>query len=347
VPIDEPPWWYRQRGGVLPRLLAPVSAVWGRVAERRFRKAAHRDPGLPVICVGNLTAGGTGKTPLTLALAARLTRLGLRPAILTRGYGGRLAGPHWVDPDRDSASDVGDEPLLLARAAATLVARDRVAGGERIAAEGRFDAILMDDGLQNGSLAKSLTIAVVDGRRGLGNGRVLPAGPLRAPLNFQLGLVDALVVNAPEGATEAADRVCAKLRERFPGPILRATTRPAGDVAWLAGLRVIAFSGIGAPERFFGLLERSGATVLVRRAFPDHHAYAEPEATRLLADAAAAEASLVTTEKDWVRLAQDGDRGRLRKAARTVPIRVAFDPDDDAHLEAMLGDLLRRRAARA
>jgi len=188
---------------------------------------------------------------------------------------------------------------------------------------------------------------VVDGRRGLATVAGRRAEPVLRPAAEPVDVVDALVVNAPEGATEAADRVCAKLRERFPGPILRATTRPAGDVAWLAGLRVVAFSGIGAPERFFRLLERSGATVLVRRAFPDHHGYAEQEATRLLAEADAVEASLVTTEKDWVRLAQDGDRGRLRKAARTVPIRLAFDPDDDARLAAMLGDLWRRRIARA
>ncbi len=347
MPIDEPSWWYGAPGSVPSRLLAPVATVWGRVAERRFRAARHLDPGLPVICVGNLTAGGTGKTPLALSLAARLARLGCRPAVLTRGYGGRLAGPHWVDPDRDGAADVGDEPLLIARAVATLVARDRAVGGLRIAADGRFGAILMDDGLQNGSLAKSLTIAVVDGRRGLGNGRVLPAGPLRAPLAFQLGLVDAVVVNAPEAATGSVDRICADLAERFPGPIMRAITRPAEDLSWLGDRPVIAFCGIGAPGRFFDLVRRSGGTLAARYAFPDHHAFTERDATRLLAVAAAADAALVTTEKDYVRLGSDGDRGRLRALARVVPIRLTFDPADEARLEALLADLLRGRAARA
>ena len=323
VPLDEPAWWYRERAGVVAACLAPVAALYGRIAEARYARATPYRSRLPVLCVGNLTAGGTGKTPLVLHLCRHLAAAGLSPAVLTRGYGGRRAGPHWVGAG-DGARDVGDEALLLARIAPTLVARDRGAGARAIEAAAA-DVIVMDDGLQNPQLGKDLTLAVVDGSRGLGNGRVLPAGPLRAPLGFQLALVDALVVNAAD--PEAGAATAELLSRRFDGPILRCTTSVAGDAAWLKGQRVVAWAGIGAPQRFFAMLRRLGAEVAAAVAFRDHEVPGTAAARRLLALAEAQGALLVSTEKDLARL--EGAAGILADlAAATRPLadRAASSP---------------------
>ena len=346
VPLPEPGWWYGSAPGPLARALVPLARIWGAAAERRFHRGGAYRAAVPVVCIGNFTAGGTGKTPLALLVAAELERLGARPAFLTRGYGGSVAGPHWVVPGHDSATTVGDEPLLLARIAPTLVCRNRAEGARAIVAMGaRHGAIVMDDGLQNGTLAKDLVLAVVDGRRGIGNGLVMPAGPLRAPLAFQLALADAIVVNMPEGTPGGDTSFTTWLRDHFGGPVMRATTRPDGDTGWIAGAEVLAFSGIGAPERFFGLLERLGAGRVTRRAFPDHHAFSEAEARALLADARARGATLCTTEKDWVRLASDGARGELGAATRVLEVRVALDDRDQVRLRGLLEALLAARGA--
>jgi tetraacyldisaccharide 4'-kinase len=297
---------------------------------------------LPVICVGNFTAGGTGKTPLALAIAEHLIQRGEQPAFLTRGYGGRSRGPLWVEPERHATRDVGDEPLLLARRAPVMLARDRregalvIEGGERPAS-----VIVMDDGLQNPALHKDLTIALVDADRGVGNGRVIPAGPLRAPLEFQIALADAIVVNGTAaGAVEGAAirrRVVDVLRREFTGPVLQATAAPSGDTGWLAGAKVVAFAGIGNPARFFRLLETLGAELAAREVFPDHHTFTEADAARLISTARDRAAHLVTTEKDWVRLATgEGRLAELRQAARTLPIRLAMPAADTARLADLL-----------
>ena len=325
----------------MARALAPVARVWSAVAERRYRHGGGKSVAIPVVCVGNLTAGGTGKTPLALFIAEELGRLGARPAFLTRGYGGRTRGPHWVAPDRDTAGDVGDEPLLLARTAPTMVCRDRAAGARAIVATGaRHGAIVMDDGLQNGTLAKNLAIAVVDGRRGIGNGRVMPAGPLRASLAFQLDLVDAVVINAPPGADAVENPFAAWLRDHFGGPVLRAAVQPMGETGWLAQQPVLAFSGIGAPQRFFALLTGLGARLVVQRTFPDHHMFTAAEARSLLDDAARAGAMLCTTEKDWLRLPEHGIGGELRARTRPLPIRLVLDDRDRLRLQSLIEGLL-------
>ncbi|MGE0765650.1 MAG: tetraacyldisaccharide 4'-kinase [Hyphomicrobiaceae bacterium] len=339
MPFAEPRWWYAARPTRTARLLAPAAAMWGRAAERRFRAADAYRPDLAVICIGNFTAGGTGKTPLSIHIASELLGRGVVTAFLTRGYGGRLSGPHWVSVDDDTAADVGDEPLLLARVAPTLVSRDRALGARTIeAATSPPRAIIMDDGLQNGTLTKDLAIAVVDGRRGIGNGLVLPAGPLRAPLEFQLGLADAVVVNTPtNGDPDDESAFVGWLRDNFGGPVLRATTQPADDVEWLRDLPVVAFSGIGGPERFFSVLERLGARVIARRAFADHHVFTQTDARRLLGEAQRRGATLCTTEKDWVRLTSDeGALGELRLVARRVAIRLDFDARDSVRLASLL-----------
>ncbi len=341
---DEPSWWYRETPSRIAKLLAPAAKLWGWAAERRYARGEGYRPPIPVVCIGNFTAGGTGKTPLALWVAAELHRLGASPAFLSRGFGGRIAGPHWVVPGVDSARDVGDEPLLLSRVAPTLIARDRAAGARAIVASGRgIGAIVMDDGLQNGGLVKDLVLAVVDGRRGVGNGLVIPAGPLRAPLEFQLALVDAIVVNLQSGARPAENAVAQWLTRRFNGSLLLATTTPAGDVAWLRGTAVLAFSGIGAPDRFFNLLERLGARIVARRAFPDHHAFTDAEARGLSADARRLDARLVTTEKDWVRLAETGTLGVLRASSKVVAVELAFDQRDRDRLSGLIETLLAPR----
>lgn len=358
--FDEPSWWYGAERSIAARLLRPIGMLWGRVAEHRYKTAVSYRPALPVICVGNFTAGGTGKTPVALAIAAMLKEIGRTPVFLSRGYGGRVGGPHWVDGECDAAELVGDEPLLLARAGQVMVARDRVAGARAIdTREVRNGVIVMDDGLQNGALVKDLSLAVVDGRRGVGNGHVIPAGPLRAPLETQMAWVDAVIVNrsmatslpgAANVGEAGSSHITAGLSQWLDGrkPVLQALTMPVGDVAWLKGAGVVAYAGIGAPGRFFDLLERLGARIVARRVFGDHHALTEPEAQSLLREAREKRAVLVTTEKDQVRLnGRQGGLAELREASRTLPIAVQFDVADREKLKSMMAAALARDAGEA
>ena len=362
MPAEEPSWWYAAEAGgkpgaqprLLSGLLRPIAHLWGAAAVRRFANTTPFRSALPVICVGNFTAGGTGKTPLSIHISRALLAHGERPAFLTRGYGGRHKGPRRVDLGVDSAADVGDEALLLARAAPTLVSRDRARGAATLAAFSGLSAptvIVMDDGLQNPGLAKDLTIAVVDGRRGIGNGEVIPSGPLRAPLAFQLGLVDAIVVNRPPsrsaGQPEGENEIARVLRQRFIGPVLEASVEPDGDQAGLAGARVVALAGIANPGRFHDLLAAMGAEIVEKLNYRDHHPFTEAEARHVLARAATLQADIVTTEKDWVRLPRSpGALGELRDRARPLPIRLAFGERDALRLASLLERALTERRKR-
>src|SRR5690349_20666520 len=243
--MREPAFWWRGAGPPAS-LLAPLGLIYGTIAARRMAtKGAHA--GVPVLCVGNFTLGGAGKTPAVIMLAKMLADGGGHPGCLSRGYGGGEAGPRVVDGHSDSAAQVGDEALLLARAAPTIVARDRVAGAELARAEGA-STVILDDGLQNPSLAKDFTLAVIDAQRGLGNGRVFPAGPLRAPLDAQIARTDALLV---VGDGNAADDVAARLRAQAR-PVFHARLVPdKAAVSALRGQNVLAFAGIGNPDKFF------------------------------------------------------------------------------------------------
>lgn len=329
-----PGFWWRTPPSALARLLQPFGALYGAVTLRRMRQAGAQ-ASLPVICVGNFVAGGAGKTPTTLALAQRLITMRETPVALTRGYGGRLAGPVQVDPDRHSAAEVGDEPLLLAQHLPTIVARDRPAGAA-LARRLGASLVLMDDGLQNPSLHKDLRLAVVDGVAGLGNGLSLPAGPLRAPFAGQIGQVDALVVI---GAGAAGEAVAARA-EALGRPVLRSRLAPPPAVAaGLAGRAVIAASGIGRPEKFSATLREAGARILAERSYGDHHAYGESDVAALLAAAKAQGCPVAVTEKDMVKLAPlwpEAERARLL----CVPVALAFD--DKAALDALLRDGLAR-----
>lgn len=335
MPRDAPAWWFSDRGP-WPALLTPLAHAYGAGVRARFAVTTAARAAMPVICIGNPTVGGAGKTPTALATAGFLTELNACPVFLTRGYGGRTRGPHTVDPDRDTAGDVGDEPLLLARTAPTVIAVDRAAGAHHAAALGA-DAIVMDDGFQNPGLHKDLSVLVVDGRSGIGNGRVLPAGPLRAPLRFQLNRADALVVI---GDGDAADAVGTAMSERGR-PVLRATMRPRGETSWLGDGNWIAFAGIAHPDKFFTMLEAHGAELAARRAFPDHHRYTEEDALALLRMRESKGASLVTTEKDLVRLSVGGPAlADLRSASRTLPVRLDFE-QPHAYAELLKAVLVR------
>ena len=348
MPGEEPRWWYAEHASSLGRLLGPIGSVVGWVAERRWHSTDGYRAKLPVICIGNFTAGGTGKTPLALDVARTLKHAGETPVFLSRGYGGSRRGPHQVDLAKDTAAEVGDEVLLLAMRDIAFVARDRAAGAKAIeVAIERGDCagtvIIMDDGLQNPSLVKDFTLAVVDGGRVFGNGRIIPAGPLRARLNFQMKLVDAIVVNQPPSTLrDGADRPA--LMRNFAGPILQATPAPVGQHAWLTPEPLVAFAGIGNPARFYELLRNLGGHVVEEVSFADHRSLNESEATRILELAASHGAVIATTEKDIARLrGLGGARGRLREDAHALLIRLNWRDEDGAHLASLLSDALQRR----
>jgi tetraacyldisaccharide 4'-kinase len=314
-------------------LLWPVSAVYGAVAARRMARPGAR-AGVPVICIGNYHLGGAGKTPVTLALAQMLRAIGERPVVVSRGYGGSLEGPVEVDARRHMAAEVGDEPLMMAERVPVVVARDRAAGA-MLARERGASVVLLDDGLQNPALVKDVTLAVVDGTRALGNGHVFPAGPLRAPLSPQLARTDVLIViGAGHGADTLAQTVAAR-----GALVLRANfVADPQAVERLRGRRVLAFAGIGDPQRFFATLRANGIDVAETKAFADHHAYAPYEITDLRARAAAQTLTLVTTEKDMARIVSEPRLSRHR--AEVVPFKVTLQFENEAALRTLLTDRL-------
>ncbi len=303
-----PPAFWNDEDALAGRLLAPAGLLYARLA-RPARGKARRAPA-PVVCIGNAVLGGAGKTPVALAVAGRLAAAGQSPHFLSRGYGGRERGPVRVNPAAHGAGDVGDEPLLLARAAPTWVARNRPAGA-LAAAEAGASVIVMDDGFQNGSLAKDAAILVADGAVGYGNGRVFPAGPLREPAAAAHARADALVVVG--GPARALPNGLPRLEARL---------MPAPGSERLAGKAVLGFAGIGRPAKFAETLQELGARLVEFRAFPDHHAYRPEEAMALLERAAALGAVCVTTEKDAVRLPAE-----IRAAVETVAVAIEWrDP---------------------
>lgn len=319
------------------RALSPAATLYGALAGRRMNSRPAYAPGVPVLCVGNFTAGGTGKTPLSLALANIVRALGREPVFLTRGYGGTAAGPLLVDAHASNAAQVGDEPLLLARAAPTVVARKRGEGArfiERMSA--RNAVIIMDDGLQNPALHKALSIAIVDARRGFGNGMCLPAGPLRAPLATQMSKVDVVILNG-EADTSELEETRQQIARVFQGPVLRARVAGADDFKWLNGARAVAFAGIANPNRFFELLTKAGADIAARKVYGDHHPFTEADAACLLALAEMHRARLVTTEKDFVRLYGAGGKlGELREKTLTVAITMQLERGELEALTALI-----------
>lgn len=338
MPLGTPGWWYGSGVSLMPVLLEPAALIWRGATWLRRKFARSYRSGLPVICVGNPTAGGAGKTPTAIALAELLREMGERPAILTRGHGGRIAGPHLVDPSADTAEETGDEPLLLARAAPAVICADRAKGARFI--EG-LDAsvIVMDDGFHNPGLAKDVSILVIDRARGVGNGQVIPAGPLREALPAQLDRAQAMLLVGQGGAGEEA----ATAARRRGIPVWEASLEPAGDTGWIERRAIVAFAGIGDPDRFFRDLESAGARLERSFAFPDHHPFTQKDSTALLAAADAAGAELVTTEKDLARLQGRSDAAfeALRNRARAWPVKLEFR--DRKSVEAVVRKALSGR----
>jgi tetraacyldisaccharide 4'-kinase len=312
--MREPAFWWRE-AGLAAGLLTPAAACYGAVAARRIAKAGAR-AGVPVLCAGNFTLGGTGKTPTALWLAKILKDAGERPFCLSRGYGGNSAGPKLV-ADTDSAAQVGDEALLLARVAPTIIAHDRVAGAE-VARTGGASIIVMDDGLQNPSLAKDFTLAVVDGRRGIGNGRVFPAGPLRAPLATQLARTGALLVIGDGNPGIKTDLLV------FHGRLVP----DDAAVTVLKTRKVLAFAGIGDPDKFFATVQAAGITIAQHTPFPDHHRFTAEEAAGLIMQAEHGGLALLTTEKDRARMTGDPVLAALAAKAHVLPVKLVVTEEE-------------------
>jgi tetraacyldisaccharide 4'-kinase len=318
--MREPDFWWRPGKG---SFLMPLAAIYGAVAAMRLQ-ASGQKAGLPVICLGNLTVGGAGKTPAAIAVVQLLHAAHQRPFFLSRGYGGQLAGPVRVNAALHRARDVGDEPLLLTRLAPTIVARDRVAGA-KFAQFAGASVVVMDDGLQNASLAKDLSIIVVDGRRGIGNGHIIPAGPLRAPLGLQLDRAQAvIVVGPPDGAAAVVERARRHRLAIFHGRL----EADRGVIAAIGRRKALAFAGIGDPEKFFATLAAAGIDVAERAGFPDHHRYTAVEAADLIARAQAKSLILVTTEKDAMRMAGEPQLDALAARASALPVRLVIEEVD-------------------
>jgi len=323
--MPAPGFWETQ--GLPARLLSPLGSLFGAAGGLRRRMTVPAHAKVPVICVGNLVAGGAGKTPVVLALIDLMLRLGLTPHILTRGYGGSVPGPVAVDSGIHDAGSVGDEALLLAAKAPTWVARNRRAGASAIAAAGG-GVILMDDGMQNPTLHHDWDILVVDGSYGFGNGRLMPAGPLRETIASGLARSRFAVLIGN-------DRHNLESMLRSHLPVLQAQVVPVpDDRQWLGG-RVVAFAGIGRPDKFFATLTAAGANIVARQAFPDHHPYRRDQIASLAVQATAAGATLVTTEKDWVRLPAE-----YRESVAVLRVKLAWDADSETLLLTALADLL-------
>jgi tetraacyldisaccharide 4'-kinase len=316
------PDFWGEEPGFLAELLTPVGAALD--AASRLRRAVVRPyhAPAPVICVGNLVAGGSGKTPVALSLAGILAAHGIEAAIVMRGYGGSLAGPVRVDPQHHDAAAVGDEALLAAAQAPCWVARDRAAGVREAVADGAA-AIILDDGFQNPHVAKDRSLIAIDAAYGFGNGRLIPAGPLRERIAYGLGRADAIVLIG-DGAVAVPTST----------PVLHAVLEPVASDRF-AGVPILAFAGIGRPAKFFASLRELGVTLVAERGYPDHHVYRAAELAVLRREAKAAGALLVTTRKDWVRLPASEHAG-------IEVLDIALRWRDPKALDALLAPLIER-----
>lgn len=321
-----PEFWSGDGRGLLPLLLSPIAALYGAATARRMRRPGWQAP-VPVICCGNATAGGAGKTTVALDLGRRLANRGVAVHFLLRGYGGRLKGPVRVDPATHDSQAVGDEALLLAAERPAWISADRAAGAQAAVAAGA-QAIVMDDGLQNPTLVKDLSLLVIDGTNGFGNGRIIPAGPLREPVAAAAARCRAAVLIG-EDETGATALLPPGMR------VLRAHLRPGPEAELLAGQPVYAFCGIANPRKFFATLQEAGAVLAGRTAFADHYPFDEGDMRELLAEAEKLRAIPVTTRKDFVRIPP-----AFRSRVTVVTVRLEWE--DTTAIEALLHPLAER-----
>lgn len=294
--MQTPDHWQKQSLSPLALLLSPLGLLYGLGGALSRMFSSPWNASVPVICVGNLVAGGAGKTPVVVAVAARLKASGKSVHVVSRGYGGSMQGPVRVDPAKHTFSDVGDEPLLLAKSAPTWVSKNRKAGIQAAIDDGA-DVVVLDDGFQNPSVTKDLSLIVVDGGFGFGNALLIPAGPLREPITSGLARADAVVVVGEDArnATAIVNRIRPNLS------VLQAMLQPENGET-LKDKRILAFAGIGRPEKFFETLRELGCDVIATRSFPDHHEFSANEIESILIHAKAEDAIAVTTEKDAARL---------------------------------------------
>jgi tetraacyldisaccharide 4'-kinase len=332
-PMRAPDFW--QTGlGPWPHILAPLGCLYGAIglAERFITRT--QASGVPVICIGNLTAGGTGKTPVALNICNRLQSLGIDAHFLSRGYGGHLPGPVRIDPEHHTVEDVGDEPLLLAHSNPAWVARNRIQGARAARAAGA-NALILDDGFQDPHIAKDLSLIVIDGASGFGNGRLIPAGPLRETVTHGLGRADGVIIMGEDRLGMAG-----KLKNAFQGlPIMNAHLRPVLTPSPYKGKKIMGFAGIGRPEKFRETLLAIGAELESFYGFPDHHPYVDREIAILLEKAKELDAIAITTAKDHVRIT-DADQ---REQIDVLDVEVAFE--NEAVLNALLAPILASLAA--
>lgn len=319
----------RESAPMIRTLLRPLGAIYAWFGRRRHSQTVPLDPGVPVICVGNATLGGTGKTPVAIYLLKSLRRMGVNAHALTRGYGGQLKGPIPVTP-RHTSEDVGDEPLLIARAGPVWVAAARDEGAVAAVSEGA-DTIIMDDGHQNPLLQKTLSLLVVDGEVGFGNGCVFPAGPLREPLSDALDRTDAVILMKPDPNYEIDEHLADQLSGQvvIPAYLAPKAQPPSG--------RLYAFAGIGRPNKFFDQLRRLGADLVEEIPFADHHRFSDTEIEGLFVLASEYDAALITTEKDHVRLPSG-----YRRGIHAFPVEVRFE--DELTLRRLLHPIINRAA---
>ena len=327
--MNAPDFWGRN-GGLLGTVLAPLGRAYGLGTRLRLGRTKPWRAQVPVICIGNVVAGGAGKTPVALSLGKRLMDHGRKVHFLSRGFGGTALGPLRVDPGQHTAKDVGDEPLLLASLAPTWVSADRAAGA--LEAMGGADVIIMDDGFQNPSVFKDLSLLVVDGDYGFGNGHMIPAGPLREPVGAALARAAAVVLIGEDAAG-------VKLHPAFNGrdlPVLRAAIQPSPITGNLQGQPVFAFAGIARPEKFFKSVIEAGCDIKGKRSFPDHHPFSAADLEALKGRAADVGAILVTTEKDAVRLPQQSREG-------VEVLGISLEWRDETALDSIIASVFKDR----
>ncbi len=335
--MQAPEFWNhaqgRQSAPLTRAMLGPVSWLYQAGAGMRTTLSKPYRPAAPVVCVGNITMGGAGKTPMTIAIMERLSEKGVAAHALTRGYGGRKHGPLLVDLDKHTYRDIGDEAMLLARAGPTWVAKNKSAGA-KAAVLGGAEVIIMDDGFQNPTVFKDASLVIIDGEVGLGNGRIFPAGPMRESAKSALRRADAVIL---VGGDES-DPVHTIWRKHLPVgvPILRATVMPRGPIPQGP---VFAFAGIARPEKFFNALREAGAELKATTTFPDHHNFAESDLRELRETARRHNALMMTTEKDYMRIPKD-----LRRIIHTWPVGIELE--DPGQLDGIVERAIDRAASR-